>query len=531
MNILDRIIAPFAPRWAVNRMAARCQMALFERALEAGPSSRTSGRRPPSRSGPNVKAGEDLDVTRAQARDLYRRNPYARGTVNSIVANLVGTGIKPRPSVMDSQGNLDEKFNDAAEESWKRWAESCDITGRKSFYDCQRMVQKELFVAGECLVSLGYATDGRKVPLVVEVIPSERLADKQDLQPKTGGKTIQGVEFDSAGRLANYWLFPNHPGEAMFSSAPKPYPASQILHIYEELEPGQVRGLTRFLTTAEWFEGLAQYLDYELIGSRVRSAFAVMILRAGGLFKLPSTGDAADEKDDAGNDIDYLEGGMVFHGKSGDDIKSAAPAIANTAFEPFVKLMLSGIARGMDVSYELVSRDLSQVTYLSARQGENQDRRHWEPQQESLNRALNQPVWRRFITDSMLAKQVPRRGERTDFTSVDFIRPGWDWIDPGKDVAADILACQAGFMSPLEAIRRKGRDPKKVLQEMAQFKTWADELGLKPAIFESTKPAPPMAPEDPSADPEANPPEDASAPAEDQATGDNANAKKTKTAA
>lgn len=482
---IDRLIAAFAPVWARKRLAARTNLNLLQRAYEASKPDRLSGRARHPRRSAVEESRQNLADFRAQARELYRRNPYASGTVNSIVANLIGCGIRPKPTVMQPRLlSPDERFNDAAEEAWKRWADSADLTGRQSFYSIQGLILREKLVAGECLVAIQTPADKREVPLALEVLSSERLADK-DEERKDGSKILQGVEFSPDGRIVAYWIYPNDPWSFLRGSKPERRPADEIIHIFDQLEPGQVRGVTRFVSTAGTFEALAQYLDFELTKARVASAFALMITQEGGTITFPSSGEPTPEKDAEGNPLEYLEGGMIMHGKPGEDIRGVGPTITTTAFDPFVALMLRGIARGLDVSYELVTRDLSKVTYLSARQGENQDRRHWEPQQEALSRQLNAPVWRHFLELALIAGTVPGRvGQLERYLTVEFVRPGWDWIDPLKEVEADEKAIQAGLRSPIEVIRRRGGDPWKILSELEQFKSWAKEKGLELSIFQ-----------------------------------------------
>jgi lambda family phage portal protein len=512
MNFLDRAIAYVFPGIGEKRLVSRLRIEQHERALQAGPPTRTSGRKSPSRLGPNAKARVDTPVTMAQARDLYRYNPYGRGVVNSIVANIVGTGIRPRPAVLLDSGDPDEAFNDGSEEKWKRWADRCDVTGRQSFYEIQASGVREEYVAGEALLAVTPVNDGREIPIMVELIAAERLDFAKDELSKAGKpKIIQGVEFADSGAIVAYWIYPNHPGEAYTREQSKRIPADRILHLYEEIEPGQARGQTRFLPTAGWYDALAEFLDRELTKARTASSFAVMIGKEASSLNFPSTGNSEDATDSSGNALANLEGGIIFHGQPGETLQVAAPSVQGSAFDPFVRLMISGMARGMDVSYELASRDLSKVTYLSARQGENQDRRLWEPRQDHVIRAFCRPVWKKFITAAVMKKAIPFTGTLEDrHFDCDWIPPGFDWIDPQKDVAADVAAMAEKLVAPQEIIRRNGRDPAQVLSDWAQWEEWKKAAGLMP-------PPPTIAvvPQGAEAKPGEPPPQDEDQPKED----------------
>lgn len=492
-RVLDSVIAPVFPGWAASRLRARAKMELFTRALDAGQKDRLSGRKWAMKQGPRERTRVNLESILTQARDLYRNNPYARGIVNSIVANLVGVGIRPQPRVLlPKKGTPDQRFNDLAEDEWNRWADACDNSGRESFYFQQQELQREFYVAGEALLVSSVPTDGRRVPYATSVLASERLAMLDELDRKDGSSIVQGVETSAGGRILAYWLYPNHPLESIYGSD-KPYraPADTVIHFFDSIEPEQVRGLSKFSTVAGSFEGFAQWLDWLLVKERISAAFAVAITENAGLgvqSPIPNPGDDEGLEDVNGNPIDVLEGGMVAHLRPGEDIKGIASGVQASSVDVLCQIFLRVIARGFDVAYELVSRDLSKVTYLSARQGENQDRRHWEPQQEQMNRVVNVPVWRRFVDVASLAGVIPRRAELDRMSAVEFVRPGWDWVDPGKDVAADVTAIQAGIRSPLEVIQSRGKDPWKVLNDIAAFKGWAKEKGLELSIFQPPKP-------------------------------------------
>lgn len=489
-GFLDRLLASLAPRWAMKRMLARNQIELMTRSWEGGAINRQSARPTHRKEGPRAQTKRNLETTRAQARELYRYNPIARGVTNTIVANLIGCGIKPQARVYrPKKWDLDEQFNTAAEEAWNRWQEKADVTGKECFYSQQNMLTREQMVGGEGLLVL---RDGEgEVPLRTELIESERLALTDELDRKNGTSCVQGVELSAAGEITGYWIYPNHPLDGTYRKKTQAtlIPAAQVLHYYAPLEPGQTRGLTKFLTVAGAFDGFMQWLDWLLTKERVASAFAAVILQNTALSINSPLVPGTPLQDGRGNDLDYLEGGIVAHLNPGESIQGVSSGVQASSVDLLSQIFLRVIARGLDVSYELVSRDLSKVTYLSARQGENQDRRHWEPQQEHFNRLINYPIWKEFIRRGVMSGALPTRRGLDQYYGVEFIRPGWDWIDPVKEVTADVEAIRAGLRSPFEVIGRRGKDPWTTLEELAQFKEWSESRGLKLSLFEQPKTA------------------------------------------
>lgn len=79
------------------------------------------------------------------------------------------------------------------------------------------------------------------------------------------------------------------------------------------------------------------------------------------------------------------------------------------------------------------------------------------------------PVWRWFIDYAVTAGQLP---QRTPY-DVDFTTPKFEAVDPVKETDGDVAAVRALFMTPQEAIRRRGYDPDQV---MADFTIWHKAL-------------------------------------------------------
>lgn len=473
MSVLSAVF----PGWALRREAARARLELLQKArtYHAGPPDRHSGWRARSQETINQKARRDLETTRTQARELYRNNPWAHGTINSIVANLVGCGIKPQARVMMPRLYEPlEPFNDKADAAWARWAHA------ENFYAKQRLIQREKIVAGEVLVRFVAARD-REIPLALEVIQSERLATTESFRTRAPNIS-QGVEFGADGIPVAYWVYPNAPStQALIQTDPVRIPADQILHIFDQTEPGQIRGMTRLLTCAGTFEAMAQYLDFVLTKERVASAFALAITRQQPL-NFPNSG--GQTKDANENDLDYLEGGIIFHADPGEQVQGISSSVQPAQVEQLMTVLLRQVARGLDSAYELVSRDLSKVTYLSARQGENQDRRHWKPQQDDLTHQLNCPVRREFIRLGQLAGmwRIPD-GQLDRYCSAEWIPDGWDWIDPAKDIQGEVEAIKAGILSPQEACAKHGRDWFQVLTDIETHKKEAEAKGLALSLY------------------------------------------------
>ena len=498
---IDRMIAFAAPGWAGKRATARISFELKTRALEAGVQDRLSGRL--RRQESIVQATRrSLARTREQARDLYRYNPHAHRLVDSTVAYVIGCGIRPQARVVKPRLlKPQESFNDKADTAWERWAKE------ENFYGKQRMVLREKVVAGECLVRMSRPT-GREIQLALEVIKSERLAllDQDAGNSANGNQIIQGIEVNPAGRVVAYHIHRRDPTESSVSYADQPerVAAEEILHIFDPLEPGQMRGLTRFLPVAGTIEGLAQYQDYILTKERIAACFALAVVRNNVGISEIGIANGTSEEDEEGNQLAQLEGGMFYDARPGEQLQGVSSGVQPAAVDQLTGVLQRQIAAGFNSSYELLSGDLSKVSYLSARQGENQNRRHWEPEQDAFNHGFNLPIWRAFIKAGATSGAFRVEPENLEaYSAVEFVTDGWDWIEPSKDIEALEAAIKAGLMSPQEATARSGRNWFQIMTEAAAHKREMAALGLTYTIYPDVmakaeaeaKPAPePMAP-------------------------------------
>ena len=86
--------------------------------------------------------------------------------------------------------------------------------------------------------------DCLSVPLQLQVLESEHLDTSADRLLFNGNAVRSGIEFHKLAQREAYYLFREHLGEKTLVSAGESVriPASEVLHIYKPLRPGQIRG-------------------------------------------------------------------------------------------------------------------------------------------------------------------------------------------------------------------------------------------------------------------------------------------------
>ena len=497
VNVLESAIGIVSPQWALKRAHARRVL----RTYQGAEANRLTNHKRPK----NLAADQELlgpfgaDALRAWARALVRDNAYAWGVVDTIVSSVVGTGITAQSILETPDGDDIEEVNDQRDQLFAEWCEVCEVNGQMTFAEIQALVQREIIEAGEVLVrfiktpSQDFRGIYRPVPLALELIEADRLASDRDTYSArqtraSGNRIVRGVELDDKGQPVAYWIYRDHPNAPYtFDRTPERVPAIEIRHLFRQDRIGQTRGVSWFAPVMSWLRDLGVYVDNEIQASAVASCFGVAIKTETpiGSLAAPSGEDSVDGN---GNTLEYLEPAMVTHLKPGESIETINPGRPNSASEPWINLMLRGIAVGTGLSYEIVARDYSKTNYSSSRSSQLEDRRRFRRWQQYLVNNLCQPVRDEFsIAAALVQKSDNDNGfptatelleSRRRADPVAWQTPSWEWVDPQSEQTAAESGIKA-FMSTLQdELGSRGRDWRQTLYQSAKERKLRMSLGL-----------------------------------------------------
>jgi hypothetical protein len=91
-----------------------------------------------------------------------------------------------------------------------------------------------------------------------------------------------------------------------------------------------------------------------------------------------------------------------------------------------------------------------------------------------------QPVWASFVTAAQLSRAVPAPRDLQPGSADDalFIAQSMPWIDPAKEAAAYVTLVRAGFASEVEVMRKRGVNPRDVLEQITAFRAETEARDL-----------------------------------------------------
>lgn len=426
----------------------------------------------------------DLDRLRQRSRQLSKDNDYARKFLNMVVRNVVGhCGFTLQARAEDAPNVADSLARAAIETHFARWARLgvCDVTGRMSFADIQRLLMRTVARDGEALVlELRGAAAGNKYGYALQVLDVSRLDTTMNLSASNGRNSIvMGVEMNGYQRPVAYWLYEKNPGGPEGGSRRIRVDAKDVMHFYLPDHAEQARGIPWLHTAMIRLHNLRGYEEAAVIAARIGASKM-------GFFTSPD-GSAADIATGT-QDGEFMteatpgEFGVIPAGWS---FESFNPDYPHQQYGEFIKAALRGISSGLDVSYNSLANDLEGVNYSSIRSGVLEERDQWMTLQGWFVEAFLTRVFEGWLEMGLLNGAITQsNGSALPLAKLDkFLAHRWQgrrwqWVDPMKDIEAARLAVRSGVSSPQAIAAQTGVDFEDMLADIAAFEKAVADAGV-----------------------------------------------------
>jgi phage portal protein, lambda family len=448
--------------------------ALLTRSLDAaGAGKRWAGKSRMVNLNAEMMAGASIAAQRAAY--FARNNPNVAAAVNAMVSNAVGTGIKPRSK------HPDPAVRDALHALWERWERVADASGRAGgFYAQQALAVRAMIEGGEAFIRLRarLPEDGLPVPFQVEMISRDQVPATRWQEIRPGNPVRAGIEFDALGRRVAYWVLPFNPNDPTMpvlapTWEPKRVPAEDMLHLFRELVENQLRGLSWLAPVLLRVKELDAYEDAALVRAKVAAMLAGFIV---------NKDDSNPAWKPQGNaETPTLEPGALVPLNPGESVEFTNPP-DDKNYDAFTKNHMRAIAVGVGATYFQVSGDLKDANYSSLRGGLVEFRRSVEQLQHlTIIPQLCDPVWRRFVTLAVLSGAIDAPDFFRDpepYLSAEWLPPAFDWVDPLKDVRAEVEAIEAKLKSRAQSVAERGYDVETLDAQIAADVQREQRLGL-----------------------------------------------------
>lgn len=440
----------------------------------------------------------ELPTLVSRSRDLTRNHGVAAGAIQTLVDNVIGTGLRlaatPDYRVLGKSKEWADEWARQVESEWRAWAESteCDAARALNFSSLTALVFRSSLVNGEALALPLWLERGGRYATTVQLVESDRLSNPSGAQDS---KTLRsGIEIDTYGAALAYHIRKTHPGDAYIGygqsaddweriPARTEFGRLRVLHIHDKERTGQHRGKPLLTSIMPMFKMLDHYERSELQAAVVNAMIAAFI-------ETPLDGEAIGEMF-GGSVNDYLaarnewdirlQGGSIIPVFPGDKVSPFTPSRPNSGYGQFVENVLRHIGAGLNIPFELLMKDFSKTNYSSARAALLEAWRYFNARRQWIAASWAKPVYELWLEEAINRGFIDAPDfyeKRSAWTRCKWIGPGRGWVDPVKEAKAAQLRMQIGLSTLEDECASQGLDWEEVLEQLAREKSKIMELGL-----------------------------------------------------
>lgn len=417
---------------------------------------------------------------RSRVRDLVRNFPLFSRGLNAYTACMVGRGARFQSLAVHPDGTPAPEIRAKIEQRFRAWMEcDADVSGNLHLYEMQQLLCRQLLEGGEGLFAFQYEPRNRINPLSLMAIDADRLTDYGAAPLTADAELFAGVEFDPrTGRKLAY-----HVTDGWYQSEVRRIAADDMVHVYQHLRPGQLRGVTPLASAILIARAMAEYTQNELTSSRMAAQYMAMVTTESPRDFQASRGIVGSSAASGAQrpDIDYLENAIIEYLRPGEKIEFAQTASRpGDSFDRFCRFATRMIAVTIDVPYEMLSGDYQNINYSTSKASRGDSRLLLQPHRLMMDIHFSRRLFRRWMdTEALTQDYMPGYWKDPEaYCRCLWIPAAMPSVEPQKDNRADIDAIAAGLKSPQEAILERGNDPEEVLDQLAEWQRMARERGV-----------------------------------------------------
>jgi len=408
---------------------------------------------------------EDRELSKRQrsklvsnTRDLQRNMSIAAWAIRKHLDYCSTFSFQCRTGIL----NLDDRIESLM--TWWSRPVNCDISSRHSLQRLVRLAEERRTIDGDVFIMK--LSDGR-----IQIIEGDRVQTPSSDLPASfdSARLVHGVDVSSEGRARRYVICDRGDSANRFTFRAA-IPAEFIYQhgFFDRYD--QVRGVSPLAAALNTFSDVYECAEYALAKAKVSQLFGLKFKRAGDQPLTP------DDNAQTPYQFNFGQGPQLLDLDPGDDAEFIESNTPSTEFSAYCEKMIGASLKALDIPYSFY--DESFTNYSGARQALLQYEQSAQCKRADVQQFLNQlTAWRvgLWIEDGELA--LPKGMMLGDVTW-DWIPAGLPWIDPLKEVNADVTAIQAGLSSRQQVCRERGQDFFSIADQLAQEHAYMKEKGL-----------------------------------------------------
>ena len=375
-----------------------------------------------------------------------RRNPTVEGVIKSHAGDVVGDEGPGLQMLSD-----DDAWNDQAESIWKEFSDSIDSSGKLSIGEWLRQGIYQSWVTGDMICQLVEPT-GLHTPIKFRVHP---ISGQRLKSPYTRVESdiMLGIQRDRFNRPLFYYFEDEIRSEYGYQKHDiKPIRARDILHFFEELEPGQVRGWPRLASCLQAISDLREYDNAVLDAAKVQAMMHVI---------MSTTSDMVEpEESPAAVKLKRMGVTRAPVGWNMNALQTSQPNSNNTEFR---NERIRELGRASAMPLMQIRLDSSGHNYSSARFDGQNYQKACRIIQGSIGRHRVRPIVNLVMVEAMMTGILRPKIITKDM--VNFRWPQPPHVDPVKEAMAERIRLENRTLSPQMAAASHNLDFDKICHE------------------------------------------------------------------
>ncbi len=432
--------------------------------------------------------GGSLSVLQARCRDLWRNSEIAHGAIETIVTNVVGSGVQVSPRMSDAAGNLLWDDNRRLRDLWREHQKHISVAG-DNFTEFTTQALRTFKQDGEhyLLKVFNPKTRFGKEYMTIEGSQLTGDGNAYNLKNPHNNPINMGIETDEFGRRVAYHVFVDGKDSLAGSGTGRKYeriPAERIIPLTELQRYGALRGLPMLVAGILLIADCEELRHATLAKAWLHAAITAVVTskdRLGASADFPGSGvstEAAGEFVATGSEVTkseslgfeqmMIDAGMLLMGDKEMKVDLLDSKTPPAQFSQFDAAMLRGVSAATGLSPIAILRETTGISYSTFRGWLNSDLMLYKQIGEQFDPRVIEPIYQDFVRAVYLEKFIlPMPSGVVDLFASKVQHPIPRGIDPLKDQRAFTEAMANGTMSPETVCAAQGRD---IFEEIASRK-------------------------------------------------------------
>lgn len=455
---------------------------------------------------PGSRTVRESVTAAAVATDLHTSNPTIATLVENLTTNALGTGLtfssKPDAEALGITPDDARALSRSIERKWAAWAanpKEVDLAGRHDLHALASAAFKSFILAGEVVTTVNWLACPDALTRTKVAVLDARQLDRTKGGSTQDGGIVQGVQFNPHGRVTGYWLRTFVAGQmstpmSKLVPATTPWGRTKVVHLYDLVLPGQVRGLSPLvaaLTPAHEKNTLAEFTTSGAVNQAAMTITVESDLPpAVALRGLDADPVKIDELMTGRADwysatkIDPKPG-TINHLAPGDKLKFNRVETPNSVFDSFDKSLDRKAAKAAGSSYEDVSGDYSKTSFSASRMATELPHRINLRRRKLILERFYSEVFGAWLEEAIetgaivLPKGAPEFWRaRAAYCNGRWMGLGRVQPDPKKAAEADLLELENGLATLSDKLAERGMDLEESIAMRKHEKALLKEAGL-----------------------------------------------------